>query len=85
MDGKKNGSKPYEQMDDLLGIFHPYFFGENSHLVAVAICWPGGLHGHGSHSRVHGGHGHDHRPGSRPGSHEQHDAQPLLRRDQGRR
>ena len=25
MDGENNGSKPYEQMDDL-GIYHPYFW-----------------------------------------------------------
>ena len=26
MDGENNGSKPYEQMDDLGGFYHPYFW-----------------------------------------------------------
>ena len=31
MDGENNGKKPYEQMDDLGGVLHP-FFGFNTHL-----------------------------------------------------
>ena len=32
MDGENNGSKPYEQMDDLGGKNHPYFWGRDTHI-----------------------------------------------------
>ena len=31
MDGENNGSKPYEQMDDLGGFYHPYFWFNTHH------------------------------------------------------
>ncbi len=38
MDGENNGSKPYEQMDDLGGFFHPYFW-FNTHWEKEILWW----------------------------------------------
>ena len=40
MDGENNGSKPYEQMDDFGGFYHPkpLFFWFNTHMIPHDIC-----------------------------------------------
>ncbi len=34
MDGENNGSKPYEQMDNLVGLLLPPIFGFNTHILS---------------------------------------------------
>ena len=38
MDGENNGSKPYEQMDDLGGFSHPYFW-VDTHMYDMIEVW----------------------------------------------
>ncbi len=42
MDGENNGSKPYEQMDDLGGKKHHFWF--NTHVNSDLASWPFDLH-----------------------------------------